>query len=114
MSALDLSESLRDQACQLFRSAQSTDLLAGRSIEAMAAASVYDVCRCNGLSHTFDGVSEPARIERGSVTNAYKTLNRDLDLPAQPVEDALLSPTVRKFIERFAGFLSMTRRRSSA
>jgi transcription initiation factor TFIIB len=40
-SALELSESIRDQACQLFRSAQSEDLLRGRSIEAIAAASVY-------------------------------------------------------------------------
>ncbi|ESP86840.1 transcription initiation factor IIB [Candidatus Halobonum tyrrellensis] len=85
VSALGLPESLRDQACQLFRSAQSEDLLVGRSIEAMAAASVYGACRCNGISRTLDGVSEPARVEQASVTNAYKTLNRDLGLPAQPV-----------------------------
>jgi len=41
VSALELSEAIRDQACQLFRSAQNEDLLRGRSIEAIAAASVY-------------------------------------------------------------------------
>ena len=46
-STLELSESIRDQACQLFRSAQSEDLLRGRSIDAIAAASVYGTCRCN-------------------------------------------------------------------
>ena len=85
VNALGLPESLRDQTCQLFRSAQSADLLVGRSIEAMAAASVYGVCRCNGLSRTLDGVSGPAQVGQGSVTNAYKTLNRELGLPAQPV-----------------------------
>ena len=40
-SALELSDSVRDQACQLFRSAQNEDLLRGRSIEAIAAASVH-------------------------------------------------------------------------
>jgi len=40
VSALELSEAIRDQACQLFRSAQNEDLLRGRSIEAIAAASV--------------------------------------------------------------------------
>jgi len=39
-NALDLSDTLRDQACRLFRSAQNEDLLRGRSIEAIAAASV--------------------------------------------------------------------------
>ena len=85
VSALGLPESLRDQACQLFRSAQSADLLHGRSIEAMAAASVYAACRCNGLSRTLDSVTDPARVAQTSVTNAYKTLNRELGLPAKPI-----------------------------
>jgi len=40
-SALELSDTLRDLTCQLFRSAQNEDLLRGRSIEAIGAASVY-------------------------------------------------------------------------
>jgi len=63
VSALELSEAIRDQACQLFRSAQNEDLLRGRSIEAIAAASVYRACRCNGLSRLLDEVSEMARVE---------------------------------------------------
>jgi transcription initiation factor TFIIB len=60
--ALKLSKSVRDQACQLFRSAQNEDLLRGRSIEAIAAASVYGACRCNHLSQLVDDVSEMARV----------------------------------------------------
>jgi len=44
-SALGLPESIRDQACALYRSASSEDLLRGRSIETIAAASVYAACR---------------------------------------------------------------------
>ena len=51
-SALGRPESLRHQACQLFRSAQSANLLHGRSSGAVATASVYGVCRCNGLTHS--------------------------------------------------------------
>nr|WP_246391704.1 hypothetical protein [Halosimplex pelagicum] len=43
-SALDLSQSLCDQACRLVRSTQNEDLLRGRSIGALAAASVYGAC----------------------------------------------------------------------
>ena len=71
MSRLELSETIRDQACQLFRSAQNEDLLRGRSIEAMAAASVYGACRCTGRPQTLDGVTDAARVEHLRITNAY-------------------------------------------
>ncbi|MGB9964078.1 transcription initiation factor IIB family protein [Halobacterium sp. CBA1126] len=91
-SALGLSESLRDQACQLFRSAQSEDLLHGRSIEAVAAASVYGACRCSGRSQTLDDVAVPARVEQSRVKNAYQTLNAELGLPAKPVQPSAFVP----------------------
>jgi transcription initiation factor TFIIB len=91
-SALELSETIRDQACRLFRSAQDEDLLRGRSIEAMAAASVYGACRCNGLSRTLDDVTDPARVDQSRVTNAYQTLNTELGLPAKPVTPSAFVP----------------------
>ena len=92
VSRLELSESIRDQACQLFRSAQTEDLLRGRSIEAMAVASVYGACRCNGRPQTLDDVTESARVEHSRVTNAYTTLNTELGLPAQPVTPSAFVP----------------------
>ena len=98
-SALDLSDSVRDQACQLFRSAQNEDLLRGRSIEGIAAASVYGACRCNGLSRLVDDVSELARVAESRVTNAYKTLNEELGLPAEPVCPSMFVPRLASDLE---------------
>jgi len=98
-SALDLSDSVRDQACQLFRSAQKENLLRGRSIEAIAAASVYGACRCNGLSRLVDDVSEMARVAESRVTNAYKTLNEELGLPAEPVSPSMFVPRLASDLE---------------
>jgi len=98
-SALELSDSVRDQACQLFRSAQDEDLLRGRSIEAIAAASVYGACRCNGLSRLVDDVSEMARVAESRVTNAYKTLNEELGLPAEPVSPSMFVPRLASDLE---------------
>jgi len=92
VSALELSESIRNQACQLFRSAQNEDLLRGRSIEAIAAASVYGACRCNGRPQTLDDVTGSARVVQSRVTNAYKTLNTELGLPAKPVTPSTFVP----------------------
>ena len=91
-SALELSGSVRDQACQLFRSAHREDLLLGRSIEAIAAASVYGVCRCHGRPLARDDLVDVARIDHSGVTNAYKTLNRELGLPTQPIAPQSLLP----------------------
>jgi transcription initiation factor TFIIB len=98
-SALDLSESVRDQACQLFRSAQNENLLRGRSIEAIAAASVYGACRCNGLSRLLGEISKLARVVESRVTNAYKTLNEELGLPAKPVAPSMFVPRLASDLE---------------
>ncbi|MDS0478312.1 transcription initiation factor IIB family protein [Natrinema sp. 1APR25-10V2] len=98
-SALELSDSVRDQACQLFRSAQNEDLLRGRSIEAIGAASVYGACRCNGLSRLVDDVNEMAHVAESRVTNAYKTLNEELGLPAEPVSPSMFVPRLASDLE---------------
>ncbi|WP_428838185.1 transcription initiation factor IIB, partial [Streptomyces virens] len=99
VSALDLSESVRDQACQIFRSAQNENLLRGRSIEAIAAASVYGTCRCNGLSRLLGEVSKLARVTESRVINAYKTLNEALGLPAKPVSPSMFVPRLASDLE---------------
>ena len=64
VSALGLADSDRDQACKLFRTAQETDLLRWRSIEAMSAAAVHAVCRVMGQPQTLDCRCSPAAVKR--------------------------------------------------
>lgn len=99
-SAMGLPESIRDQACTLFRSAQSEDLLWGRSIESMAAASVYGAVRCNGLCRPIEDVVAPAQCDRSALKNGYGVLNTDLGLPAEP-----MAPD--GFLPRFAAELDV-------
>jgi len=84
VSQLDLSSSLRDQACQLFRTAQSEDLLKGRSIERVATACVYAACRCNQTPRTITDVAEQAKVDADALQSTYNTLNAGLDIPAPP------------------------------
>ncbi|UPV75228.1 transcription initiation factor IIB family protein [Halorussus limi] len=100
-SALGLSKALGEQACSLFRSAQNEDILRGRSVEAMAAASVYGACRCLGLSRTLDDVASVARVAQSRVRSSYQAMNVELGLPAKPVE-----PTA--FVPRLASALDVT------
>jgi transcription initiation factor TFIIB len=63
-----VSDSVRDQACRLFRSAQDEGLLPGRSIEAIAAASVYAACRATNSR----GRSPKWGTSRGSVVSEWR------------------------------------------
>ncbi|MFC6943107.1 transcription initiation factor IIB family protein [Salinirubellus sp. GCM10025818] len=86
VSALDLPRSLRDQACQLHRTATEEDLIRGRSVEAMAAASVYAACRCAGLPRTLEEVGATSAVSNERVQNSYGVLNRELELPTVPMD----------------------------
>lgn len=81
---LGLSDGLREQASRLFRSAQDAGLLIGRSIEAVASASVYATCRCNRVVRTKGQIVTVSRVSESAVTNAYSVMNTELGLPTPP------------------------------
>ena len=89
---LGLPKSIEEQACALFRSAQNEDLLRGRSIEAMATASLHGAIRVNGLSRTLDELVRYARVDEHRIKNAYQTLNTELGLPAKPMQPSQYVP----------------------
>jgi transcription initiation factor TFIIB len=100
VGALGLPRSVRDQACALFDSAQSEDLLRGRSIEGFAAAAVYAVCRTNGLSRTLGEVENVARGDESELSAAYDAMNRELGLPTGPIDP-------RDYVPRYASELDL-------
>jgi transcription initiation factor TFIIB len=83
----DLPTHVRDRACKIMRTAQDEDLLLGRSLEAMAAASLYAACRGAGLSRQVDTLPMTARCQHEDVRSAYSVLNRELALAAKPITE---------------------------
>ncbi|WP_135824890.1 transcription initiation factor IIB [Halorussus ruber] len=100
VSSLDLSKNVRDRSCVLFESAQSEDLLQGRSLEGFAAAAVYATCRTASVSRTLDEVLDVARATRSELKTAYDALNRELGLPTGPIDPA-------EYLPRFASRLDL-------
>ena len=99
VGALDLPRSLRDQACRLHRTAAGEDLIVGRSIEAMAAGSVYAACRCAGLPRTLGEVGATSTVSNERVQNAYSVLNRELELPTMPMEPVEYVPKLTSTLD---------------
>lgn len=98
-SGLGVAESIQNQACQLFRSAQHEALLRGRSIESMAAAYVFGACRCAGASRLLAEVDTLARVDASRVDNAYGVLNTELGLPAPPTTHTQFVPRIAAAVE---------------
>lgn len=93
-SELELADSLREQASSLFRTAQDNDLLMGRSIESIAAASVYAICRLNETTRTLAEVAAVTPVDMGRVENGYRTLNTELELPVPPQSPIAFIPSI--------------------
>lgn len=81
VGALALPQSVREQACTIYRRAQEEDLIVGRSIETMASGSLYAACRCSGFPRTVDDVAHVARVPAPKVRLGYSICNRELNLP---------------------------------
>lgn len=98
--AFSLPEQIRDDACSLFRSAQSEDLLRGRSLEGFAAACVYAACRVADVARTAEEITEIAKATPAEQRAAYTALNRELGLPIGPINPA-------QYLPRFASELEL-------
>ncbi|MDS0223790.1 transcription initiation factor IIB family protein [Haloarcula sp. S1AR25-5A] len=91
---LELTDSLQEQASSLFRTAQDNDLLIGRSVESIAAASVYATCRLNEATRTLNEVAAVASVDSDRVENGYRTLNAELELPVPPQSPVPYLPSI--------------------
>ena len=91
---LELADSLQEQASSLFRTAQENDLLIGRSIESIAAASVYAACRLNEATRTLNEVAAVAPVGSDRIENGYRTLNAELELPVPPQSPVAFLPSI--------------------
>jgi len=83
--ALGLDRPLRDQACQLFRTAQQAELLVGRSIEAIAGAAIYLACRCNETPRQLAEIASVSQVSQDALRNGATVMTRELGVPVPPV-----------------------------
>ncbi|MFB6122862.1 MAG: transcription initiation factor IIB family protein [Haloferacaceae archaeon] len=100
-SALGLPENVRETASVVYRRALDADLLPGRSIEAMATASLYAAGRQAGIPRSLDEFEPVSRVERREFARAYRYVARELGLTIQPS-----SP--RDYLPRFASSLELS------
>ena len=85
VSALELPATVREAASKLFREAQANALVRGRSIETIAAGSVYGACRCGQWLRPIEEVAAVAKADQDKVLLGFRVLNRELGLATRPL-----------------------------
>jgi len=88
MDKLTLSDAVVERAAYLYRKALGKNLVRGRSIEGVLAASVYAACRDVETPRTLDDVSGAINIKRKDLTKNYRLLVNELELK-MPVVSAI-------------------------
>jgi len=88
---------VKERAAVIYRKALDKGLVRGRSIAAIAAASLYAACRITGTPRTLREIAESSFVEKKDVARCYRLLLRELKVQ-MPIADPLTY--VSKIAER--------------
>lgn len=89
--ANNLPNTARDTSVSIYRKAVSRNMLRGRSVGTVAAATTYAACRIRNIPRTLDEIAESGGISRRELGRTYRFVSRGLKLnilPAKPQDYA--------------------------
>jgi len=86
---LAIPSAVKERAAVMYRKALDQGLVRGRSIAAIAAASLYAACRITGTPRNLKEISEASLVGRKDVARCYRLLLRELNL-TMPVADPVI------------------------
>lgn len=100
-SKLGIPRDVREDAALIYRTAAKKNLVRGRSIEGIVAASLYIACRRAGIPRSLDEISQNSDITKKQLGKNYRFLARQLKIKL-----TLISPA--DYVPRFASNLGLS------
>jgi transcription initiation factor TFIIB len=100
-SGMNLPRTVRETAAMIYRRAVNKNLIRGRSIEGVVAASLYAACRQSNVPRTLDEVANTSRVGRKEIGRTYRFMTRELNL-------RLLPTSPQDYISRFCSELKLS------
>jgi len=85
-SRLELPKTIRETAAVTYGKAVDARLIRGRSIEGVAAASLYAACRICENPRTLDEIGEASRTGRKEIGRTYRFMVRELRMKIPPTK----------------------------
>jgi len=80
---------VKERAAVIYRKALDAGLVRGRSIAAIAAASLYAACRITGTPRNLREISRASLVSKKDVARCYRLLLRELNI-SMPIADPLV------------------------
>ncbi len=100
-SSLNLPRSIRENCAIIYRKAMDKNLIRGRSIDGVVAATIYAACRQYQLPRTLDEISQKTGIKRKEIGRNYRHLNKSLKLNLRPTKP-------KEYLQRFCNELELS------
>ena len=85
---LSLSNPIIEKAAYIYRKTLERNLVRGRSISAMMAASLYAACRNTATPRTLRDITIAGNIKRKDIARCYRIIHRELELKMPVVDSA--------------------------
>jgi transcription initiation factor TFIIB len=79
---------IKEKAAFIYRKALEKQLVRGRSINSIVAATLYVACRGNGMARSLREISEASLADKKDVARCYRLLLKELDFK-MPIADPL-------------------------
>ncbi|HMD79533.1 MAG TPA: TFIIB-type zinc ribbon-containing protein [Nitrososphaerales archaeon] len=105
---LTVSDAVTERAAYFYRKAFERNLVRGRSITAIIAASLYAACRDCQVPRTLKDIAAVSNVKKKDLARSYRLLHREMDFK-MPVAEA--TRCVSGIASR-AGMSEMTQRRA--
>jgi transcription initiation factor TFIIB len=96
---LHVSSLVREEAVKIYRKALDKNLIRGRSIEAIAGASLYAACRLTGTPRTLVEVSENCSVPSKDLARGYRLVYNELGLEMPNPDPRTRIPQIAERIE---------------
>jgi transcription initiation factor TFIIB len=97
-SQLNITKSIKETAALIYRRAIEHNLIRGRSIESMIAASIYTACRIRKIPITIEELSLNSRIDKKELGRCYRLILTELGIKSP-------STSPKDFVSRFTSEL---------
>jgi len=98
-----LPKSVHAEAVRVYRDAVDKQLIRGRSIEGMVAASLYTACRMVGVPRSLDEIADLTRTGRKEIARNYNTLKKNIMRLKK-----MRPPSPEQYLDRYIGALNLS------
>jgi len=102
ISRMGLPKTVHFEAANIYRKAVNEQLIRGRSIEGVVAASLYASCRLCNVPRTLDEIADGTRTGRKEIARNWTTLRKRL-----PELKKIRNPPPELFLDRFGNQLKL-------